>query len=122
MIARIVSIVICFVVVFISGYVLSIGQKPFNTALLAVHKLFSLTAFVLLLLQIVKFNKITDPGMPILALAILALLLFIATMASGGIISARGSAPALISLTHKILPVATVIAAGITLFFLVFRK
>jgi hypothetical protein len=107
-----------FAVILVSGYLLSRAGKPYGALLLSVHKLIALGAVVFLVLTLLKLNRVEALGATAFAAALVAGVLFLILIVTGGIISAAKTAPGFVTILHRIAPYFAVIAAAATLFLL----
>jgi heme A synthase len=116
MTGKITLTVLCFLIIFISGYWLSHFAKPFNVLILTIHKLVSLVAIVLLVLTALQMNKATRLDTKELAAWLVAGLFFVVTIITGGLLSSEISLPAAIAVMHKITPYMTVVSTAVALY------
>jgi heme A synthase len=95
--------------------------KPYNSALLNVHKLIALAAAVLFIITVVKINKASGLSTLELAMTIVTGILLLGAIVSGGL-SSISTMPIIVVRIHQItLSLATVFVA-ITLYFLLHGK
>lgn len=96
-----------FLAIFLSGYGLHRLGKPYHTLLFTLHKLVSLGALAWLLVTAARAQR-TAP-LPALAfsLVVAATVFFVATIATGGLVSLEKPAPAAVAWAHKLLPYLT---------------
>jgi hypothetical protein len=78
---------LCFLVVFVSGHGLRRGGKPYGAISFTLHKLAALAAVVLLAVAFLQSSRATDLGVVPFVAAVACGALFLATMASGGVMS-----------------------------------
>ena len=129
--STIMSTGIFFLFILLSGFWVSRSGKPYNTFIFTVHKLIGLGAGIFLIRTVYLIHQAT-PLSPAQWIAIVVtVLLFILTVAAGGLLSvlAEGGLQILgaamqraIELAHKILPYVIVVSTGVTLYLLLFRK
>jgi hypothetical protein len=118
---RILGAVLFFVAIFVTGFVLRGAGKPYNSALLNVHKLIALAAAVLFIITVVKINKASGLSTLELAMTIVTGILLLGAIVSGGL-SSISTMPIIVVRIHQItLSLATVFVA-ITLYFLLHGK
>jgi hypothetical protein len=115
---RIVGAGLVFVVIFVSGYWLSRAGKPYNVIALAVHKLISLAAVVLLVIVMIQSNRIAALGAIEIVAGAVTGLFFLGLIATGGLLSSDRQMPALVLRLHQIVPYLTVLSAAATLYLL----
>lgn len=112
------SLGLFFLVIFIFGFLTSCSGRPHNSVLLNIHKLAALAAFIMLFIT-ARRAHLNSPFSPLeLSVVILAVLLFILTGISGGLISALETPPLIISLLHKTTPYLSLISSAACLFML----
>lgn len=102
-------------VVFATGFVLTRSGQPYSVSLLALHKLVDLGAIIFIGWIVVTALQSGALHAVDWALVAAALILAIATLATGGLVSARESAVTWITLVHRWLPwpLALVAAAAV---------
>ena len=107
------------VVVFVSGFVLHRAGAPYSVAILAAHKLISLSAAVLL--GVAVFRAQQEASLAGVTWASLAstTLFFGTAVATGGIVSTDKPQLPVVATLHKVAPWFTVFAAAVTAFLLV---
>lgn len=100
-----------FLLIFVLGYTLSRAGKPYPGLLFNLHKLIALAVLVLLVYTAARAHQAAPLGPLPVALTALAVLFFVATIATGGLVStAKTIQPA--PLLHRLLPYLTLIASG----------
>ena len=109
---------LCFILVFISGFWLSRSGKPYSAILLNAHKLIGLAVLVYLAVAVYQVNRATPLGAMEWVAGVVAGLLFLSTIVSGGLVSIDKAMPAAISIMHKVLPYLTVLSSAVTLYLL----
>jgi len=114
MLALIFLTLLCFIMIFLSGFRLHNLGKPYRTLLLTIHKLVPVAMLVYLVLTI----RLMAP------LSILAWLVcffagfcFVVMIATGGWISAAKEAPKAVLVIHKVMPYLTVLASAAAIYF-----
>jgi len=107
-----------FVLIFVTGLWLSRHGRPFNGAVLTIHKLIALTAAILLVVRVYQSNRVAALGMTELVAAAIAGLLFLDTGISGGLLSTDKPMPAAIRWMHWVTPFLTVLCTVVTLYLL----
>jgi hypothetical protein len=114
---RVVGAIIFFVLIFVSGFWLRSAGKPYNSALLNVHKLIALAAAVLFVITVFQINKASGLSGIELAATIVTGILLLGAIISGGL-SSISTMPIVVVKIHQItLSLATVFTA-ITLYIL----
>ena len=111
---------IAFLVIFGAGFWLHNSGKPYNMALFTLHKLVTIALIIFLALTIVKVNQVTLlNSVQVIALAVTAFL-FIATIATGGMLSVEKVFPPIVSILHKVLPLVTLVSTSVSFYLLLF--
>lgn len=111
-----------FVVIILSGLWLSRTGRPLNVFLLTAHKLISLAAVVYLVLTVVRIHQVTPLSAVELIASAVTLLLFLALIATGGVLSAARTMPGIVLKIHQVAPVLVFISTAATLYLLLIRK
>jgi len=119
---RILSSGLFFLIVFLSGYGLSHFGKPYSVLLLTVHKLISVAAVVFLVVIMARINRAAPLGSLELIAAVITGLLFLGTIATGGLLSTAKPMPAIVHHLHQITPFLTLVSTALTLYLLLSRK
>ena len=120
--SRILIIALLYIVKFLFGFWLFRTGKPYNTLILTIHKLVSLATLVYI---VVIANRVRlDIGLTELEtiVVIVTILLFLTSIATGGMLNIDKPATAILSLLHKLTPVLSVISTTATLYLLVWTK
>jgi hypothetical protein len=110
--------VILFVGILSSGFFLTRMGRPYSTVLLTVHKLVSLAVVGHLGWTVIKANQVTQLAALPVWLAGLTVLLFLALIATGGILSASATPPVWVRYGHHLLPYLVLLSSAGTLFIL----
>jgi hypothetical protein len=114
---RILGAVLFLIAIFVSGFLVRGARKPYNSALLNVHKLIALAAAVLFVITVIQINKASGLSGIELAATIVTGILLLGAIISGGL-SSISKMPVVVVRIHQItLSLATVFTA-ITLYFL----
>ena len=107
-----------FLVIFIAGFILHNNGKPYNTALFTLHKLVSIAVVIFLMSMVIKIHRVT-PLTPIQTLLLaLTAVFFLATVATGGMLSVNKVWPPVVSVLHKVLPFLTLFSTSASLYLL----
>ena len=119
---RILAITILYIVKFIFGFWLFRTGKPYNTIILTIHKLVSLAT----LGYIVFIANRVRLGVGLTAVDIFAvvvtIVLFLISIATGGVLSIDKPANTVVSVMHKVVPFLSVLSTAATLYLLVWLK
>lgn len=109
MLALIFLTLLCFIVIFLSGFRLHNLGKPYRTLLLTIHKLVPVAMLVYLFLTIRLMA-------PLSILAWLAIFFsgfcFVVMVVTGGWVSAAKEAPKPVLVIHKVMPYVTILASS----------
>ena len=106
---------ILFLLMIITGIVLSRNGKPYGTGLVTLHKLFSIAALVVVILAFAQQMK-AAPNPLWTLMAVIAGVLFIAAIASGALLTGEKAMPDWISLVHKLSTPAIILVIGFTFY------
>lgn len=107
--ARPLGIILSLLIVFLSGFWLSHAGKPYGGTAGLIHKLISLAAVILLINLAVHAHHSARLSGVEWAICVLAVLLFVAAIASGGVVMAGVSAPAA-KVAHRVTPYLVLLA------------
>jgi hypothetical protein len=109
---------IVFILIFLTGFLLSRIGRPYSNGTLTVHKLLGLTSLALFVLTAIRILRTGLQHTEIIPGAILTVLFFLGLIVTGGLVSALPAPPKIASAIHKIFPYLTVLSTGVTLYFL----
>ena len=109
-------------VIFLTGFRLTRSGKPYSMIVLTIHKLISLAAVIVLAITMVQINQVARLSATELAAGVVTGLLFLGTMATGGLLSLGKPMPAVILRLHRITPYLTVLSTAVALYLLLSRK
>jgi hypothetical protein len=115
---RVVGAAVLFLLIFLSGFVLSRGGKPYSVLLFNLHKLIALGAVVYLGLTVSRIHQAAPLGPGQLAAVVVTGLCFVATIVTGGLVSIDKPMPAALSSIHHLLPYATLLSTAGALYLL----
>ncbi len=107
-----------FLLIFISGFQLSRGDKPYGVGIFTVHKLIGLAAGIFLGVMVYRANQAAPLGATEIAAIAVTVVLFIGTVVAGGLLSTNEPMPSLVSRIHKISPYFIVISTIVTMYLL----
>ncbi len=112
---------IAFLLLFVFGYALSRTGKPYHMFVFTVHKLITVGIIVYLAMTIYKMNQLS-PLSPIqITVIVLTGLFFVATMATGALLSMDKVFPEFVHKLHKITPYLTLLSTSTTLYLLLIK-
>ena len=115
---RIGGAVLLALLIYATGYWMKARGK-LNGVVLNVHKLLAVAAAVLLGVTFFQVNKAFGVGGGEVLGLVIAGVIFLATIITGGLVSARIKKPKVIHIAHRVLPHLTIIASAVILFLLV---
>jgi len=107
-----------FLLILVSGYWLSHIGKPYNAILFNIHKLVAVAAIVLLVIIVVRANRVAALSTIELIAAVATGVSFLSLVASGGVLSIVKEMPAVVLKVHQVAPYLTVVLTGATLYLL----
>ena len=108
--------------IFLSGLWVSRSGKPYNVFIFNIHKFIGLGMGAFLITTVYRFNQAV-PLSPIETTSIvITVLLFLITVAAGGLLSVEKEMPLLVSLVHKFSPYLIVLSTAATLYLLLYRE
>ena len=113
---RLVGVGLSFLFIFLSGYWLSHSGKPYSGIILTIHKLISLAGVALLAVVMVQANRVARLLTIELAAGLVTGVLFLGTIATGGLLSIDKPKPAAVLTLHRITPYLTVLLTAVTLY------
>jgi ABC-type transport system involved in multi-copper enzyme maturation permease subunit len=115
---KIVLIGLAFLLAFALGYTLSRVGKPYPLFVFTVHKLITLGIIVYLGMTIFKLNQIAPLSSIHIAIIIITGLCFVATMATGAMLSVDKTVPEVVHKLHQITPYLTMLSTSAVLYLL----
>ncbi|MBK8027075.1 MAG: hypothetical protein IPK19_38235 [Chloroflexi bacterium] len=118
---RIAGVGLAFMLVFLFGLWLSHSGKPYSTLLLTAHKLIALGVLVFVGVMAYQTNQSSPLSGTDWAIVGGTVVVFVATIILGGLLSIDNPMPPIVHTLHQILPFVTVVASGATLLMLLNR-
>lgn len=106
-----------FLFIFLFGFVLSRGGKPYPTLLFNVHKLVALGTLVYLAITVYNLHRAAPLAPGLIALVAFTGLCFVVTIVAGGLLNIDKS-PAFLAVIHRVSPYLTLLATAGTLYLL----
>jgi hypothetical protein len=119
--SRLVGAGLCTMAGFASGFWLWRIGKPYGVLVLTLHKLVTLAAAAFYALAIIRIGETAPLGAIDLIFRVVAGVLFLITVATGGLVSAGKTALPVVRALHKIAPFLTVPVAAIGMLLLLGR-
>jgi hypothetical protein len=101
-----------FFFIFLSGFWLSRTGKPYSTLIFTIHKLVGLALGIFLILTVYRVHQLGTFTPVQIAVIVVTVLLFITTVAAGGMLSVDKPMPLVVSWMHKLLPYVAVLSTG----------
>ena len=118
---KLVIVGLLFVFIFLFGFILSRTGKPYPMFIFTLHKLLTLGTVVFLALSINKIAQVSPLNQVQILAVVVTSVLFLATIATGGVISATTSAPEIVIKLHHVMPYLTLLSSA-WMIFLMFIK
>jgi len=115
---KITSIAIGFILVFGLGYLMNRAGKPYSVAIMTVHKLISLAVIIYLATIIAPFLRSAPLTPAVLAALIFTGLLFLGTLATGGLLSVDKDMPVFVHTLHHVTPYLILLSTSAILYLL----
>lgn len=119
--SKILLILVFFVAIFLSGYWLAKSGQPLSSLKLTIHKLIAVAALIYLIVMIKGFHRLSPLSKIQFIACIVAGVLFLITIASGGLLSINKPMPALVKILHHIIAYLVILSTG-WLLYLVFSR
>jgi hypothetical protein len=107
-----------FLFIFIFGFWLRSGGKPYSTLLITIHKLIGLALGIYLGLKVHEVNQKSPLGSTEIISIAITVLLFVGLVASGSFLSAEKEMPNFVKGIHSVLPYLTILSTGVTIYLL----
>lgn len=111
---RFVSVGLLFLLILPSGLWLSHSGKPYSLILFNIHKLIGFGLFVFLAINIYRLNRATPLSALQLTACLIAALFFVVTIVTGALVSIPKAMPAVVWLSHKLLPYLTMLSTVVS--------
>jgi len=118
MVSTFIIVGIVLLVTLASGIWLSRLGRPYSTFILTIHKLIGLGVGVFLLVTVIQTGRAAGLSAYAIGATVAAGVSFLAAGASGGILSAAKTAPAGVTLIHKVAPALAVLSSAALLYLL----
>ncbi len=112
---------LAFLAIFITGRRLARGKTPHNASVLAAHKFLSLAAAALVAVIAVRVSKESGLAVSDWLATAAAVAVFVAAATTGGLQSVRQSRTPRLRAAHRATAVLTILAASVSLYFLLVR-
>jgi hypothetical protein len=114
---------VCFyLLVFVSGFWLTRSGKPYNQAILTLHKLVALAGAILLGVLLYQASRVAPLTAAELAGGIVTGLFILGLFVTGALLSIDKSMPAIVARLHHITPYLAVLATAVALYLLLGRR
>ncbi len=117
--SRLIGTGVLFIFIFLSGVWLSNAGRPLNVLVLTIHKLMGLGTAILFGVTVYQINQQVGLNSTVWIAVAITLMLFLATIISGGLSSLEQPAAAAILAIHKIGPFLTVLSTVASMYLLV---
>ncbi len=106
------------VLTLVLGYVLGRKGRPYGTAILSIHKIASLVAGIAFAVIVIQSNAVKSLDPFRWTVIALSAMLFVATFATGAVLTIQKESGKTVLLVHKIGPVLTTLSFAISFFLL----
>ncbi len=116
--SRLIGVGLFFLFIFLSGYWLSRSGKPYSAVIFNIHKLIGLAAGLFLAITVYQIHQADPFGAVEITAIVVTVLLFVATVAAGGLVSINKAMPPAILRLHQIAPYVTALTTAATLYLL----
>ena len=115
--SRVIAIGVLFVFKFLSGVWLTFAGKPYNAAVLAIHKIISLLTVGLIAVTILYLRRGVGMNAVEIVAVVVTGLLFLLAILSGGLASIEKPTNAGILIIHRVAPFLAVLSTAVTIYF-----
>jgi hypothetical protein len=119
---RIVSAGLLFLFIFLFGYWLNRTGKPYHVIIFTIHKLLTLGTIVYLAKIIYNVQQVTPLSPSQILVLVITAVCFIATMATGALLSIDKPMPLIVHRFHQIIPFLTLLSTSATLYLLLVKS
>ncbi len=116
--SRAVGAALSFLFIFLSGLWLNRSGMPYSTIMLTIHKLITLATIAFIVVTVYRRHQLTPLSMLEMITIIITGLLFVGTIATGGLLSINRTMPAAVHRLHQMTPFVTVFVTAVTLYLL----
>jgi hypothetical protein len=116
--SKLVSTGLFFLFIFLSGFWLRRSGRPYRMLTVTIHKLIGLAAGIYLGLTVYRIYQISPLSTVQIVATAITVLLFVANVATGSLLSTNKPMPEAVSIINKWFPYITVIATGVTIYLL----
>jgi len=108
--------------IIVSGLWLSRTGRPLNVLILTVHKLIAVGGVVLLIITLYRVHQAAPLTSLQLAVSVTTLVLFLALIVTGGLLSTAKTWPGLVLKIHQVVPTLIILSTAANLYLLVGKK
>jgi hypothetical protein len=119
---KLVFTTLLFIIVFISGIMLSKYGRPLNVVIFTIHKVISLLALIPVIIVIYKLLRGVDIKALDYSIILVTSIFFISAIITGGLLSIEKMTNNLILISHKVLSLLTLISIAVTFYFFIILK
>ncbi|HEY4692577.1 MAG TPA: hypothetical protein VIH16_04015 [Bellilinea sp.] len=110
------------VLIIVSGLWLSRTARPLNVLALTVHKLIAVGGVASLVIALYRQHQAMPLTSMQLAMSVTTLVLFLALIATGGLLSTAKTWPVLVLKIHQVIPTLVIFSTAVNLYLLLGRK
>lgn len=114
--SRLIIAGVLFFFVLASGFWVSRSGRPYSVLILTIHKLIALGTLALLIVTVVQAQRAGGMAGAVWIASGIAGLLFIGTIATGGMLSMEATMPGFVRTLHRVTPYLTLVACAISLY------
>ncbi len=107
-----------FIFILASGFWLHRLGRPVNSIVLTIHKLASIGAVVYLAVNVYRIHQVTPLTTPEIVACVVATLLFLVMVATGGLLSVEKEMPAFVHTVHQFTPYLVILSTSAALYLL----
>ena len=116
--SKIVFTGVFFVCILLSGFWLHRLGRPTNSFVLTIHKLISVATVVYLAINIYRIHQVAPLSQLEIVVSVVALVLFVVMIATGGLLSVVKEMPAFVHAVHQFTPYLVILSTSATLYLL----
>jgi hypothetical protein len=119
---RLAGAALLFVFIFVFGFWLSRSGKPYHIVIFTLHKLIALGAILFLAVTVYKMHSALPLSPTQISVIAITALCFVATMATGALLSIDKVMPPIVLRLHQITPYLTLLSTAGTLYLLLVKS
>ncbi len=116
---RLIGTGLALLIVFVAGFGLINAEKPYNFIVFNLHKLVAVGVLIFFAVTAYQMNQTMRLTSGELTACIVTVIVFVATIITGGLVSLETQMPPVVLLLHRIMPFVTLVCTVGTLIFIV---